>query len=226
MQATEERRVVDDIPFSFDARSFRAEVRLDATPELEGELERYLERALSTVRPSALLCVAFVGDRDGSRVEIGGRWFESEVLAENLAGIHRVFAYVATCGPEIYDLDISDLDPFASFWHDTLKTRAVRTAASHVCELTKTTYGIERLSSMNPGSGDVDVWPIRQQAPLFEVLGDVEGAIGVRLTESYLMVPDKSVSGVFFPSDTSYVNCQSCTRAICPDRRAPYRARA
>ncbi|MFW5742527.1 MAG: vitamin B12 dependent-methionine synthase activation domain-containing protein [Spirochaetota bacterium] len=226
MQATEERRVVDDIPFSFDPRSFRAEVRLDATPELEGELERYLERALAVVRPCALVCVAFVGEREGSRVHMGGQWFESEVLAANLADIHRVFAYVATCGPEIYELDISDLDPFASFWHDTLKTRVVRAASTHLCELVKTTYGIERLSSMNPGSGDVDVWPIDQQRPLFDLLGDVEGAIGVRLTESFLMVPDKSVSGVFFPSERAYINCQSCTRAICPDRRAPYRARA
>ncbi|MFW5738356.1 MAG: vitamin B12 dependent-methionine synthase activation domain-containing protein [Spirochaetota bacterium] len=226
MHATEERRVVDDIPLRFDARVFRSEVRLDATPELEGELERYLERALSIVQPRALVCVAWVGERDGNRVEIGGRWFESEVLAENLADIHRVFAYVATCGPEIYELDISDLDPFASFWHDTLKTRAVRTAANYLCQFVKTTYGIERMSSMNPGSGDVDVWPIDQQAPLFDVLGDVEGSIGVRLTESCLMVPDKSVSGVFFPSETAYINCQSCTRAICPDRRAPYRPRS
>ena len=226
MQATEDRRVVDDIPFDFDARSFRSEIRFDATPELEGELERYLERALSVVRPRALVRVAFVGERDGNRVEINGQWFESEVLAENLADIHRVFAYVATCGREIYELDISDLDAFASFWHDTLKTRVVRAASNYLCEFVKTTYGIKRMSSMNPGSGDVDVWPIDQQRPLFDVLGDVEGSIGVRLTESFLMVPDKSVSGVFFPSERAYINCQSCTRAICPDRRTPYRPRA
>jgi hypothetical protein len=226
MHATEEMRVVDDIPFDLDHESFRSDVRLDATPELEGELERYLDRAIAIVRPRALVRVAYVGDRDGDRVPIGGRWFESEVLADNLAEIHRVFAYVATCGREIYELDIADLDPFASFWHDTLKTRAVRAATNHLCELVKTTYGIRRMSTMNPGSGDADVWPIDQQRPLFDLLGDVEALVGVRLTDSCLMVPDKTVSGIFFPSETAYVNCQSCTRAICPDRRAPYRARA
>lgn len=225
MLTREDPRVLDAIPFSIDRDAFRRAVRMDAYPELEPELERYIERAEAVARPCAVVRVAYIGDRNGSSVEFGGEWFESDILAENLSGIHRVFAYVASCGAELYSLDISDLDPFASFWHDTFKTRAVRTAATFVCDFVRKEYGIPRISSMNPGSGDADVWPIQQQEPLFRVVGDTERLVGVTLTESHLMIPDKSVSGVFFPSEKSYVNCQSCTREICPDRRAPYKAR-
>jgi hypothetical protein len=75
---------------------------------------------------------------------------------------------------------------------------------------------------MNPGSGDARLWPIGQQRPLFELLGDVEAAIGVRLTPSFLMVPNKSVSGILFPTEVRFESCQLCTRENCPRRRAPY----
>jgi hypothetical protein len=36
------------------------------------------------------------------------------------------------------------------------------------------------------------------------------------------MLPTKSVSGIFFPTETSYENCQLCPRENCPNRRAEY----
>jgi hypothetical protein len=66
------------------------------------------------------------------------------------------------------------------------------------------------------------VWPIEQQRSLFALFGDVEALIGVALTESYLMLPTKSVSGVYFETDQSFISCQLCTREACPGRRAKY----
>jgi len=223
MQTTEEIEVFDDIPFVLDFDEFVSEIRADAYPELADEVNRYVNRAAAVARPRALLRVAYVGDRDGDAVEFGGQRFCSSVLAENLADIHRVFAYTASCGPEVYSLDISDLDPFASFWHDTFKIAVLQAATNYLKQEVTATYGISRFSNMNPGSGNVDVWPISQQRELFTVLGDTDGLIGVRLTDSFLMVPDKSVSGIFFPSERDYNNCQTCSRKICPNRSAPYR---
>jgi hypothetical protein len=45
----------------------------------------------------------------------------------------------------------------------------------------------------------------------------------VRLTESMLMIPRKSVSGIFFPSEEGFVACQLCERENCPSRKAPFR---
>ena len=75
---------------------------------------------------------------------------------------------------------------------------------------------------MHPGSGDVDVWPIEQQSELFFLLGDVYSAIGVELTESYLMLPTKSVSGIRFPTQKDFQSCMLCHRENCPERSAQF----
>ena len=46
--------------------------------------------------------------------------------------------------------------------------------------------------------------------------------IGVRLTDSFVMLPMKSVSGVYFPTEHTFASCQLCPRDDCPGRSAPY----
>ncbi|MFQ5997134.1 MAG: vitamin B12 dependent-methionine synthase activation domain-containing protein [Dehalococcoidales bacterium] len=78
---------------------------------------------------------------------------------------------------------------------------------------------------MSPGSGAADVWPLQQQKELFSLFGGrakVEELIGVRLTDKYLMIPIKSVSGIFFPTQTEFTTCQLCPREACIRRRAPH----
>jgi hypothetical protein len=73
---------------------------------------------------------------------------------------------------------------------------------------------------MAPGS--LADWPIEEQAPLFKLLGDVDASIGVKLTDSMLMLPAKSISGVYFPADVSFFSCQLCPRERCESRKAKY----
>ena len=73
---------------------------------------------------------------------------------------------------------------------------------------------------MNPGS--LPDWPITEQAKLFSLLGDVKALIGVTLTESMLMLPTKSVSGVYFETERNFENCELCARENCPGRRKPF----
>ncbi len=73
---------------------------------------------------------------------------------------------------------------------------------------------------MSPGS--LNDWGIEEQSPLFSILGDVETAIGVRLNESFVMVPNKSLSGIYFPTEIQFYSCQLCHRENCPTRKAPY----
>jgi hypothetical protein len=44
----------------------------------------------------------------------------------------------------------------------------------------------------------------------------------VTLTDSFLMVPTKSVSGIVFPTEVSFESCRLCPRSDCPGRRAKY----
>ena len=73
---------------------------------------------------------------------------------------------------------------------------------------------------MSPGS--LEDWPITEQTKLFSIFGDTERLIGVRLTDSMLMVPRKSISGILFPSEEGFTSCQLCDRERCPGRKAPY----
>jgi predicted transcriptional regulator len=36
------------------------------------------------------------------------------------------------------------------------------------------------------------------------------------------MIPLKSTSGILFPTEVDYKNCQLCSRKNCPGRKAPY----
>jgi hypothetical protein len=73
---------------------------------------------------------------------------------------------------------------------------------------------------MNPGS--LQNWPITQQNELFSIFRNVEALIGVRLTQSCLMIPLKSVSGIYFPTQIKFESCQLCPREKCEGRRALY----
>ena len=75
---------------------------------------------------------------------------------------------------------------------------------------------------MSPGSGDAVIWPIEQQRNLFALLGDGSQQIGVQLTDSCLMIPNKSVSGIRYPTEIDFHTCQVCHREDCPGRIAPF----
>jgi hypothetical protein len=186
--------------------------------EAAEELERALEQGSDGSRPPPPRPRSLAGS--GSR---GGRArFVSKVLRANLEEVERVFPYVATCGPELDTIPLADDDIFGQFCRDTIKEIALYAAISHLNGYLKEAYALEKLVSMNPGSGDVDVWPIEQQRELFAFFGDVEAAIGVVLTDSCLMVPNKSVSGLLYPSEHDFASCQLCHREKCPGRRAPF----
>jgi hypothetical protein len=136
--------------------------------------------------------------------------------------VERVFPYIATCGREADEAPLPSDDMMAPFWLDTIKGMALGAAGEALRDHLSRTYAVGRMSSMNPGAGPHDLWPIEQQSQLFSLLGDVEGRIGVRLTDSFLMIPNKTVSGIYFPTEITFEACKLCPREVCQGRRAPY----
>lgn len=185
----------------------------DSTPDLP----RALEQGSPLRRPPARR-----PRPDGAGPPGGRARFESKVLRANLDQVERVFPYVATCGPELDAIPIEAGDLFAQFCRDTIKEIALRAALSHLVAHLKDAYALEEVVSMNPGSGDLSVWPIEQQRELFAFFGGLTDEIGVILTESCLMLPNKSVSGLLYPSKDGFQSCQLCHRERCPGRRAPF----
>jgi hypothetical protein len=216
--------VLDAIPFRVSLSGLARKLRLPADSPHLPALRAVLAEARKVAAPKAAYRVAYIDSRGEDTLVIEGITFRSRVLRVNTDQAQRVFAYVATCGLELEEWSraIPRDDMLAAFWADAIKEAAVygamRVLRSHILEA----FSLKRAASMAPGS--LADWPISQQRPLFALLGDVQEAIGVRLTPSMLMVPSKSVSGLLFPTEESFESCQLCPRPGCPNRRAPYDA--
>ena len=216
--------ILDSIPLRFDPEEFRELTHIDLSAPSAETGAALLQSALPVAGPKAMYKVCYIEERSEKEVELEGIRFTSAVLSQNLREVERVFPYIVTCGVELDTVTVSTDDVFAAFMIDGLKELVLRQAIEHLRNHLAETYGLdtERMSTMNPGSGNKNVWPISQQRQLFQLLGDVEASIGVRLTDSFLMTPNKTVSGILFPTEVPFVSCQLCTRENCPRRRARY----
>ena len=212
-----------DIPFSTSAEDVLRAMKIrKVSPSLARLAGELVEGAQRVTRPKGLCRVSYVDARTEDTVTIHDQTFSSHVLRQNLEGIERVFPFVATCGTEIEALLPDRSDIMASYCLDTIMLLAVQTARRHIEKFIKTSYSVGQLSRMAPGS--LQDWPLQEQRPLFDLLGDVEGMIGVRLSERYLMTPIKSISGIYFPTEVRFESCQLCSRQNCSGRRAPHDA--
>ena len=214
--------ILDAIPFNFDFDTYSELIHLTSYPDSAAGVEGLLAQALPLIKPKALYTVSYIRERTDSTVALEKVTFTSRVLSANLQEVERVFPYIATCGNELEELACSQEDFLTPFWIDTLKEMALKTAREYLLERIRERFRVEQPSSMNPGSGNAGVWPIRQQRELFSLFGRAEESIGVALTPSFLMTPNKTVSGIFFPATVHFESCQLCTRQDCPRRRAAY----
>jgi hypothetical protein len=135
----------------------------------------------------------------------------------------RAFPYIATCGPKLEKWSEGyQQDYLLGFWADEIKKKFLnRIAIAFRAHLKEHYRTAGHLAALNPGS--LKEWPISGQAALFDMLGGreaVQEAIGVTYSDSFLMFPTKTISGVAFESEAFFENCQYCPLEKCPNRRA------
>ena len=212
--------IVSDIPFRIDLEDLKKRLHFkEGSPYLQ-DLMDLVGEAESIGKPKALYKLAFIDGKGEDYVVIEGTKFKSRILRVNLEQVQRVFPYLVTCGVELEDWANQISDVLKRFWADAIKEMTMRLAHTVMEEDLVSLYRPGRLSRMSPGS--LADWSIQEQRPLFKILGNTKEMIGVHLTESLLMVPTKSVSGIRFPMEDSFESCQLCPREECPNRRAPY----
>ena len=183
-----------------------------------------IDQARAVARPKALYAEAFVEGRGDDTIRIDGITFTGRMLRRKLETVERVFPYVATCGHELDRVPLPAGDVLVQFWWDAIKAELLAAARAHLLAHLTARFRLGQTARMSPGSGDAEVWPIEQQRLLFALLGGVTPFIGVRLTESCLMIPNKTVSGLLFSTEEDFQTCQVCHRDSCPNRRAPFDA--
>jgi hypothetical protein len=217
---TVDQVVLDDIPLRVDVARLMGKLRIKEGSTYAREFLHMVSEAEAVARPKAMYRLSFIESKGDATIVVDGVTLTSRVLRVNVEDAYRVFPYVATCGVEIEEWAHSPGDLLRSYWLDSIKEEAVRGASRALRQHLADHYRPGRTASMAPGSlGD---WPIQQQKKLFAILGDPGQTVGVQLSASCLMIPVKSVSGILFPTETSFESCQLCPRAECPGRRAPY----
>jgi hypothetical protein len=213
-------KILNDIIVKLDINKVVKALRLGKKdPSLAQELVKTAE---SLIEPKALYKIAFLGNKGSDTVEIEGVVFSSSILSKNLEKIERVFPYVVTIGPELErEAGLRD-DLLRQYYLETLGDMTISIVSRYLEDYLKDRFKLEKLSSMSPGS--LEKWPITEQKQLFSLFQEKGNEIGVQLTDSMLMIPRKSVSGIYFPKEVSFYSCQLCERERCPGRIAAYDA--
>ncbi len=186
------------------------------------DFEEIYEKTLGLIKPVYYLGRESVQKNDGDHVIIGGVEFASRVISVNLqkAGAQTVYPFVGTSGRAAYEYAKSLDDELYRYWADMLCEMALRSAGASFKKYMQEFLGTKKIYSLAPGS--VVDWPISQQAPLFELLGNVYDKTGILLEKSFLMRPVKSGSGIMYVSEHGFESCQLCPKIDCPNRRAKY----
>jgi hypothetical protein len=211
-------KILSSIPVQVDLLSIKKSVRIP-----EGEEKRLLALLAavhSVMSARAIYRVSYVDSRGEDSVVVDGVPFGSKVLRRHFDKVERVFPYVVTLGPGLEALQKACKSTAEKYYLDLIGNTAVVKAREHLKNTLSKRYGLEGLSYLGPGQ--LKDWPLQEQKPLFSLLGDVERAVGVTLNEGFLMIPQKSLSGIYFPTEIPFMACQLCARESCPSRKATY----
>ena len=214
-------QLLNDIPVSLELEKVLKGLRLrNVSKYVQGTVRELIGIVQPLAKPKAIYEVSYVDNRTEDSVYIDGVKFTSHILSINLDKVERVFPYVATCGKELDQIALPSDDFMKSYYLDAIKDAVLGSARSYLKDYLISNYALGQISHMSPGS--LTDWPITQQEELFSIFGNLEDLIGVKLTENFLMVPLKSVSGIYFPTEIEFVSCQLCPRELCSGRKAPY----
>jgi len=211
--------ILDNIQIKINFDLVRKRLHLKRDGDLKAARE-LVHIAQSLVEPKVLYKVSYIEEKLDDGVVVEGLRLISNVLRKNLDEVERVFPFVITIGNKLAEQQDSSSDLLEKFYLDTIGNVALTQVRLALKDHLKQNYALEKTAFMAPGS--LPNWPIEQQKYLFKLLGDVQASIGVKLTESLLMLPAKSVSGIYFPTEASFFSCQLCPRERCDSRKAKY----
>jgi hypothetical protein len=212
-------RVLDGFPVELSLEETLERLKLDQGRSQKLGVGNAFRTAATLIHARVIYAAAYVSKRSLDKIEIDGREFTSRVLAKNLEHIERVFPYILTIGDTLEKTASCSESITTKLVFEAVGDIALGSALAHIQRHISEQYRLETTSQMGPGQLD---WPIEQQIELFSILGRVKDTIGVTLTESLMMVPRKSISGIIFPTEETFISCQLCERNKCPSRKAPF----
>ena len=207
------------IPVNLDQEEIRRRLHVAKSGDW-AHAQTLIEEAQSLISAKAVYKACYIEKKHANAVTIDGRSLKSRVLRKNLTNVERVFPYVVTIGDRLEETMQVCSDLLTKYYFDTIGNVALIYARNYLKDHLRSRYALEGISYMSPGS--LKDWAIEEQESLFSILGNVESSIGVRLNETLVMIPNKSLSGIYFPTEIPFYSCQLCRRENCSGRKAPY----
>lgn len=211
--------VLNNFPCEIDFEALLKKLHIKKESSYFAEIEMMATEAQLLARPKIVYKNVTIEVKGDNFVVVDGIKLTSHVLRVNMEEALKAFPFVVTCGTELELWSKQFEDYFTSFCADTIKEMVLRSAIE-TFEAHLDKEGVGHAVNMHPGS--LTDWPINEQIHIFKLLGDVDELIGVQLTDSYLMLPIKTVSGIRFPKEGTFESCQLCPREKCPSRKALY----
>ncbi len=180
--------------------------------EVDGELRRCEELLLRTARPRAVWRLFALGE-DG-RIDDCVYQPRGKDIRAHLNGCGSVILLAATLGAEAEALlrRAQKRSMSQAVILDAMGSAAIENVCDNLCaDLAAALAPLQLTSRFSPGYGDL---PLGDQPDFFRAL-DVTRRIGVTLTETNLMLPQKSVTalvGVSERAQQARGGCEMCER--------------
>jgi len=211
--------ILDNIRIRLDMNEIKKTLHM-VGKEDSRKIQVLITEAQPLIRAKAVYRDCYLESKPEGAIVVEGIRFTSRVLRRHMDNAGRVFPFVVTIGSRLEEYARACKDFLKQYYLDTIGNIALITVRKYLEDHLRSKYALGCISYMSPGS--LKDWDLKAQRPLFSILGDVKGSIGVYLTETLLMIPAKSLSGIFFPTEIPFYSCQLCPRENCPSRKAKY----
>ena len=184
------------IDIKIDQEEIFKQLHMEKDNDCIDEVLVFIEDAERLAKPKGVFREVKISSNDGKSIVINGIQFESPTLCSKLIGIERVFVYVVTSGIELYEWCNTISDMLENYWANIINQVIVISAQKSLEDSIKDEFKVDHLNKMSPGF--VEDWNMNEQSKLFALLEGATDSIGVKLTESSLMIPTKSLSGIWY----------------------------
>lgn len=188
--------IKDKIDVKIDKDEILKQLHMEEGDEYISEVLNLIEAAEKLAKPKGVFREVSIDANDNTSIVINGTRFESPTLCLKLRKAKKVFVFVVTSGMELYEWSNTIKDMLENYWANTINQVIVISVQGVLERIIKDEFKVDHLNKMSPGF--VEDWSISEQNKLFDLMEGATESIGVKLTESSLMIPVKSLSGIFY----------------------------
>ena len=171
-------------------RYLRASSNTD-DPELLRLIDEATQHAYKEIKPKSIYEI-FDCSRRGDEVKIGSFTFKSKRFAENMNGCKKAVVFAVTLGTESDRLlrSASAKGASALAIYQAVLAAICEEECDALEEHIKKTHGVNLKKRYSAGYFDLS---IENQKKIFQMM-DITKRIGITLTDTFLMIPSKSVT--------------------------------